>query len=143
DNARGDRDGLAPAKLHFLAGHHDRVAAELAHRHVERDAGARRRLVEDHGKRLADQRPLAATALRLLLERAAHLDHPPQLGGRDVDDVEEMANAVAAHPTAPSLRGLAWACATRVQARSIMPTASSSSASPMVNGGSSRTTLPP
>ena len=56
EHARGVGDGLAAAELHLLAGEHDGVAAELAHRDVERDARARRRLVEDHRQRLAGER---------------------------------------------------------------------------------------
>ena len=41
----------------------DGVAAELAHRHLERDAGAGRRLLEDHRQRLAVERPVAPPVL--------------------------------------------------------------------------------
>ena len=49
-------DGLGAAELHFGAGQHDGLAAELAHADVEGDARARRRLVEDHRQHLAVER---------------------------------------------------------------------------------------
>ncbi len=67
-HARGVGDGLAAAELHLGAGQHDGLAAELAHGDVERDARARRGLVEDHRQRLAGERRSAAA--RATLRRA-------------------------------------------------------------------------
>ena len=64
EHARRIGDGLAAAELHLLAGQHDGLAAELAHGDVERDARARRRLVEDHRQRLAGERPVWRTRRR-------------------------------------------------------------------------------
>ncbi len=55
-NARGVGEGFAAAQLHLGARKHDRFAAELAHRQIERDARARRGTIEDHRQRLARQR---------------------------------------------------------------------------------------
>ncbi len=49
-------DGFAAAELHFGAGQHDRLAAELAHADVERHAGAGRGPVKNHRQSLAGQR---------------------------------------------------------------------------------------
>ena len=59
-HARGIGERLAAAELHFLGGQHDGVAAELAHGDLERDAGARRRPLEDHRQCLAGERPIGA-----------------------------------------------------------------------------------
>ena len=55
-HARGVGDGLAAAELRAVALQHDRIAAELAHADLEGDAGAGRRLLEDHRQRLAGER---------------------------------------------------------------------------------------
>ena len=49
-------NGFAAAKLHLRARQHQRVTAELAHRHFEADPGAGAWLFEDHRQRLAGQR---------------------------------------------------------------------------------------
>ena len=101
-HARGVGDGLAAAELHLVGREHHRLAAELAHRDLEGNAGAGRRPLEDHGERLAGQRAVGgAAALALCLDGAALRDHAPQVVPGNVDQVEEMPHAVGAHPAAP------------------------------------------
>ena len=88
----------------------------------------------------------AGTPLRLALRLhgAARLDHPAQLGLGDVGQIEEMADAVRAHPAAPCLRGRcvrrgkprAGALDARAPPRRSPPRST-------ISGGSSRTTLSP
>src|SRR5664280_3035373 len=147
EHARGVGQRLAAPELHFLRGEQDRFAAELAHGDVERHACARRRLVEDHRQRLAGQRRADDTARPRGLHGAAVVDHPGQHRLRNVDEIEEMPHAVSGHDAAFCLA--AWsACrgcarASRAQARSMRANASAISFSPIISGGSSRTTLSP
>src|SRR6185295_2717544 len=94
--------------------------------------------------RLAGKRPGAVAAgLALGFDGAALRDHPPQFGAGDVDQVEEMPHAVGAHPAAPCAAGCWCFLASRSQARSMRCTASATSSSVTISGGSSRTTLSP
>ena len=106
-HARGIGDRLAAAELHFLPGEHDDVAAELAHRDIERHARARRGLVEDHRQRLAGERLVGARAIAFdaLLHGAALLDHPAQFGDRNFGQIEKVPRRRSAHPTAPCFLG--------------------------------------
>jgi len=92
EHARGVGDRLAAAQLHFVAGQHDRLAAELAHANVERDAGAGRRPVEDHRQRLAEER--TRRRLRALdprrLDRPGRIEDAAKLPSRKLEQVEEM-----------------------------------------------------
>src|SRR5262245_15312564 len=142
EHARSVRDGLAAPELHLLAGQRDRLAAKLAHGHIEGDARAGRRPVKDHGERLAPQWGLAglAIALEALFHGAARLDHAAQVLRADVAEIEKMTD-VGAHPARPcwpTCRSLS-----RVQARSSRRAASAISASDTISGGNSRTTLSP
>ena len=95
-HARGVGQRLAAAELHFLGRQQNGVAAELAHGDLERDAGARRRPLEDHRQGLAGERAFGAAALGL--HDARGIDDLAQVGSRNVDEVEEVADA--AHPAA-------------------------------------------
>ena len=92
---RGVADGLAAAELHLGAGEHQGLAAEFAHRHVERDAGAGRGPVEHHRQGLAGERALggqlALAAARL--DGGAGIEDPAQLRPGEILEVEEMARA--------------------------------------------------
>ena len=89
---RGVGDGLAAPELHLGPGQHDRLAAEIAHPDVERDAGAGRRPVEDHRQRLADER--TPRRLRALDPRRLHrrrsIEDVAKLAARKLEQVEEM-----------------------------------------------------
>ncbi len=63
EHARGVGDCLAAAELGGAGVEDQRRAAKLADRHVERHAGARRVLLEDHRQRATGQR-------RVLVRRA-------------------------------------------------------------------------
>src|ERR1700751_119301 len=119
-------DGFAATELHLLASQHDGLPSELAHGDVEGDPRAGRRLVEDHGERLALERPRTAGASSF--HGTAGVDHPAQFPRGNVDEIEKRASAVGAHPAAPSLRAVV-ALAMRAQARSIRLTASATSSS--------------
>ena len=74
-------------------------------RDIEGHARARRGLVEDHGERLAGERPLAGARRAVaLLHGAACLDHPAQMLAREVDQIEEVADAGALIPPPPAFR---------------------------------------
>ena len=89
------------------------VAAELAHGDVEGDARARRGLLEDHRQRLAGERPLVRAGASAFMARAS-IDHPAQVLGRDVDQIEEMADR---RHLAPPLAWRAASCAARSSRR--------------------------
>ena len=129
-------DGLAAAELHLLAGEHEGLAAELAHRHVEGDARAGRGLVEDHRQGLAGERPvLADLALAAVgLEGGARLEHAAKLGAGEVLEVEEIAFAVD-HSAAPRRASARISSSSASQVRSSRATASPISASPTISGG--------
>ena len=91
----GVGDGLAMAKLHFLAGQHHGLAAQLAHADVKGHAGAGRWLFEDQRHHAARQRlVVVARALGAVLTRGFHRagrgDHGAQVGGVGFVDVEEV-----------------------------------------------------
>ena len=83
---------LAAAELHLLAREHQRLAAELAHAHIEGDAGAGGGLVEHHRQDLALERAvlrlLAPAALGLELE--ADVQEMPDLGAGKIAEIEEV-----------------------------------------------------
>src|SRR5690606_21834592 len=101
--------------------------AELLHRHLERDAGARRRLFEDH-RESAPRKGLpgiAAGPLHLM----THVEDAAQLGGVDAIEIEEVPRLHAFPHSRPTLSSIA--------------SAASISALPMMSGGRSRTTFSP
>ena len=63
DHLRGVLDRLAAAELRVARVEEDRRAAELVHAGLERQARARRLLLEDHRQRAVDERPVALVAL--------------------------------------------------------------------------------
>src|SRR4029079_894037 len=137
-------DGLAAAELHLLCRQHDGVAAELAHADLERNAGTRRRPLEDHRQGLAGERTIVGRTLRL--HGAGVPDHPAQIAGWNVDEVEEVpdrahrrASGDAPLPSAPAEA----ARPSGAQARSRRAIASATSCSVTISGGSRRTTLSP
>ena len=115
------------------------LAAELAHADVEGDAGAGRRLVEDHGERLAGERlrrrgraALAFSAPRLVEDaRSACADRGRRGRGN---------GGPSAHRPTPPLPWPAKAPQALASRRAI---ASSISASVTFSGGSRRTTFSP
>ncbi len=138
---RGVGDGLAAAELHLGAGEHDGLAAELAHRHVEGDAGAGRGLLEHHGQHLAGERLLGRHRLAAALEVARQVDQIAQLARRHLVDIEEMpepvrsAAAIAVthivHAAAPFTASAFNPASIFAQAASMRVNAASISASPM------------
>src|ERR1700722_11345635 len=139
-HARGVGDGLAAAKLHFRARQHDRFTAELAHADVERHPRAGRGFLEDHRQRLALERLLRLLmCLQLRLQGDAQGEHVAQLPGRQLVEIEKMAQRLAHCPAArfnPPPESAA-------QARSRRTTDSSISASVTISGGRKRTTFSP
>ena len=102
---RGVGNRFAAAELHLLPGQRDDIAAELLHRDLERDPRAGRWLVEDHRQRLAGERMLAAAPR--LLHRARSRDDRAQVRRRNIDQIDEMADAALGHQTAAGLTGFA------------------------------------
>jgi hypothetical protein len=64
----GVGEGLLAAELHFLAGEHDRLAAELAHADIEADAGAGRLALEDHRQHLVLEELRSIALFQAVLE---------------------------------------------------------------------------
>src|SRR5438270_724509 len=85
---------LAAAKLAIGGADHDRVAAELAHRDLEGDAGAGRRFLEDHRQHLAFERPVVPA----VLIGDTEVDDAMQIAGFVLVDVEEMARRAGFRP---------------------------------------------
>ncbi len=148
-HARGVGQRLAAAELHFLAGEHDHVAAQVMHGDVERDPRAGRRLVEDHRQRPPRKRPAhGEPRAARLFQRARQIDHAPQIARLQLGKIEEMADAVRAGAGAGHSAAPRRACATSpassfVQAADSRFMASPTSASPTMSGGTSRTTFSP
>ena len=88
EDFRGVVDRLAAAELDVARGEEEGVAAELEHAGLERDARARRRLLEDHGQGLAAEG--VAVALRILLDVAGQLEDLPHVVGAVVVDLDEV-----------------------------------------------------
>src|SRR5262249_28443607 len=110
----------------------------------EGQARARRRPFEDHRQRLAGKQAFAAVTAQFY--RARSINDAAQIGSRDLDQIEEMAEGF--HPAVSSLRRVAAAgrlalrlsCA---QARSNRATPSAISCSLTINCRSKATTMPP
>jgi len=85
-DARGVGHRLAAAKLAVGGAEIDRIAAELAHRDLERHAGPGRRFLEDHRQRFAGERPVAAA----VLIGKAGVEDRAQLDRVELVDVEEV-----------------------------------------------------
>jgi len=90
--------GLAAAELHFLRGQQNGIAAELPHGDFERDAGCastgRSKIIASV---LPASKPVGVRGgSAFMMPRV--IDDPAQVGGRNVDEVEEVADA--AHPAA-------------------------------------------
>ena len=64
--------------------------AELAHADIERDAGARRLLVEDHRQHLVLEELRAIAFGQTRLQRAGHVEHAAQLGIGEIVDIKKM-----------------------------------------------------
>ena len=139
-------DGLAAAELHLLAGEHDGLAAELAHRRRRRrracgSRACRRSSPAPCRRAAASLRHLALAAVRL--EGGARLEDAAQLGAGEVLEIEEMrVGRRSFGGSAPGERPHLAPRAPRRRASS-RATASPISASPTISGGSSRTTLSP
>ena len=97
-HARGVGHGLAAPELTVGGVEKDRVAAEMAHRHLERHAGPRRRLLEDHRQGLAGERPVAPA----MLVGEAEIEDPAQRGGCRTGRGRE--NGAAARAACPARR---------------------------------------
>ena len=91
EDLRGIGDRLRTSELHLRSGEHDGLAAELAHRHVERHAGARRRLVEDHRQHLAVEGAIAFTGLEAALALPGIIENGAQILSGNAGEVREMA----------------------------------------------------
>src|SRR6478736_4273855 len=142
-DASGVGDGFTATELHFLPGQCNRVSAELTDCDVEGHPRACRRLVEDHGQHFAGERATRGDVWAVLLHGTARVDHAAQFAGRDVDEIQEMAN-LAVHPVAPDTFGLLLSDRSiALAARSRRSIPSEISLSLMTSGGSNRTTLSP
>ncbi len=136
EHAAGVGDRLAMAELHLLAREHHGLAAHLADADIERDARARRRLLEDQRDDAVLQRlglvraqPGPAVARRLDARRV--VEDGAQIARRHPVEVEEMPGAHAA---------LASSAA---QAESSRRTASPISSSVQFSGGRRRMVFSP
>ena len=90
DHARHVFDGLAAIELR-VAGHEgDDGTAELMHAGFERDACARRLLLEHHGERAIVQRPVRFVALEPVLDPARAFEHIGELVAAEILELKEM-----------------------------------------------------
>ncbi len=128
DHPRRVGDGFLARQLHLVAGQHQGGAAQLAHRHIEGDAGAGGLLVEDHRQHAAGQRrvgigdALGPSGARGLA-RLGVVDDAAQGGAVVIGQIEKMlrsrssmgafiarppfvSSAAAALPSNSSPRGL-------------------------------------
>jgi hypothetical protein len=69
----------------------ERVAAELRHPDLERDARARRGLLEDHRERAAGEEVVLLAPRLALLEVVGDVEHGLELGAAPVGDAGEAA----------------------------------------------------
>ena len=67
------------------------MAAELRHPDLDRDAGARRMLVEDHAELAAGEEAVLLAGFEAPLQVRGELEHLLQLVARPVRDPEEVA----------------------------------------------------
>ena len=91
EDAREVADGLALAELDFALAEGGRVAAELGHGHLERDARAQRRLLEEHAERLPlEDRPEAPFPRQRLLLAGGDVENLQDVLERRAGDADEM-----------------------------------------------------
>ena len=83
----------------------DRDAAELVHAGLERDARARRRLLEHHRERAIAQRLVELVALEPILDPARALEQVIELVARKVAELQEMPGWGSDHRMRRDLRG--------------------------------------
>ncbi len=83
-------DMSTAAELRFRRAQYDHVAAKLAHADLEGDAGAGRRLLENHRQGLAGERRRIAARRRAPLEGGAEIEDFAQGGGIEIGEVEEV-----------------------------------------------------
>ena len=91
EHGRGVLQRLAAAELQVAGGEVERVPAELRHPDLERDAGARRGLLEDHRERAAGEEVVLLAALLALLELVGEVEHGLELVAAPVGDAGEAA----------------------------------------------------
>src|SRR5437660_11312978 len=91
DHLRRVLDRLAAPELRVTRVQVDRRAAELVHARLERQARARRLLLEDHRQRAVLERPVALVALEAVLDRAGAREQMLVLLARKVLELQEVA----------------------------------------------------
>src|SRR5262245_5372234 len=138
---RGIGERFTASQLHFLGGEKGGLPAELSHGDIERYPGPRRWLVEHHRQCFSGKRRAIGAASALPLHGLAQIDQMAKDRLRDVDQIQKMPDAVRGHDA--TLAARACVSASFAQARSMHPTACVISFSPIMRGGSSRTTLSP
>lgn len=89
-NDRAVTDRLAATQLGVARRQEDRLATQLDHAGFERDAGARRGLLEDHPQYAVFQRLEQYAAVTQVLELNASTDHADQLFGRAIHQGEKV-----------------------------------------------------
>src|SRR5262249_38052858 len=120
----------AAHELALARGHDRHLATQLLHRHLEREPGPRRWLLEDHRQHLAFER-LRVVEAAFIGEAA--IEHAAQLCRVDAVEIEEV----------PGRRHCVRQCGHCRATPSMMPTASPIWPSSIMSGGSSRTTFSP
>ncbi len=78
-DARGILDGFLTRQLHFLAGEHQGLPAELAHANIEGNPRAGRLALEDHGQNLVLEQTGTLARLEALFQLMGKIENGTQL----------------------------------------------------------------
>ena len=91
-NTRCIGNGFAAANLHLFASEDDRLAAQVTHSDIKRNAGAGRGLIKDHGEIFACKRPILGwrTLHASGFERFCMFNDMTQIFARNLTKIEKM-----------------------------------------------------
>lgn len=99
DDLRCVFDRLAAAELRVARAHEDGVTAQLEDARFERQARARRVLLEDHRERAVVQRMIRLVVLELALQDARAFEHVLVVIQREIVELQIVADFLGGHET--------------------------------------------